>query len=895
MTKYFKCVLSNVDASALKFQEELGKTILPSKTESEFILKVDEVYTETNNQINKIKNTQTKLNDIIASLEVFRENLNNSYNNNLIKFDALINDLVTGKYLYDKAKFDYFLFSNQQKKEEQRSNIFSGYTEEILLEEESNAKIKAKISNSEMIYKYELEKYNLLLEKQNKIYNEIKNDTKQTEESRVFFVRQSIEKFNNYLEEFYKTFVELINKIKLSVSKEICEEEVKKIRDGESFFKNEGERLKKENFIPFTKERFEEIKKEIETSEKIIIKHEINEDESNRIISEVYNQLLQENEIKAELIADLIEMIQENDTFKKDSKENQTISFSKKFLNYILEKKKTFSISLSNIQNLYHLSNIFCFISLKNDSVLEGNFEINFKIIFLSERIYYKNKANNTKIYLCALISRNKYYRSKFFWRNLIELKLANILQEHIARLKKIKLPEEKNSSFFRRLGSKLSSNKEIKNDSVVFTNKVSKLIKNLDELDASKIPLLDKIASNEVGKIIRECIPSFANFNFPSEEALDLIAEIANQYKTNKAAINFYVTYFNVSLHTIRNKLLSESNIFLQRPKTSEKDTNTFIIYSLKYLDKTDYINLMLLSKKSYKKLSKRIYKILLSNNVNNFKFRVQVWKNLLQISEIKKKYNYEEELKRAKEIIKTNEIKMDVVRTFVSDQKRVEEIRGKILNVLQAISINNGEVKYCQGMNYIAEFIFEITQSEEDTFYIFLGFFLKTEYPLIFEKDLSKLKIFFYVFKRLVSLLEPELYSYFNSNNVDVNFFVPPWFITLFLSARQFSKEKEAPIVLVRIIDNFLISGWKSLIKIGIEALHSTENELMKLKHEETLQYLINDMLKIEFFTSNDIERIEKCINDDKIQKKLIKNIESEYLQEAKLKKIENNSSLE
>ena len=50
-----------------------------------------------------------------------------------------------------------------------------------------------------------------------------------------------------------------------------------------------------------------------------------------------------------------------------------------------------------------------------------------------------------------------------------------------------------------------------------------------------------------------------------------------------------------------------------------------------------------------------------------------------------------------------------------------------------------------------------------EEEVFYIFLSFFKNTEYPLIFSKDLKKLKIYFYVFNRIIQLLVHELYSKF------------------------------------------------------------------------------------------------------------------------------------
>ena len=212
---------------------------------------------------------------------------------------------------------------------------------------------------------------------------------------------------------------------------------------------------------------------------------------------------------------------------------------------------------------------------------------------------------------------------------------------------------------------------------------------------------------------------------------------------------------------------------------------------------------------------------------------------------------------------------------------------MKKKISNILNAVSKLNGDIKYCQGMNYIVSFILEIT-NEEEAFYIFLSFFKSTEYPIIFDKDLEKLKIFFYIFQRLISLIEPELSIYFNSNSINANIFLPPWFITLFLSSRQFMNQNETPISLIRILDNFIVSGWKSLMKVGIFILHSGEDDIYKLKNESLLSYLINDIKKYDLFSDNKINELEKCFNDSKITKRLIKFIEEEYKQDNKLKDI-------
>ena len=151
---------------------------------------------------------------------------------------------------------------------------------------------------------------------------------------------------------------------------------------------------------------------------------------------------------------------------------------------------------------------------------------------------------------------------------------------------------------------------------------------------------------------------------------------------------------------------------------------------------------------------------------------------------------------------------------------------------------------------MQYIVLFLMEL-YGEEESFYLFLALLLNTEYSLLFEKDLQKLKIFFYVFKRIISLFEPELSSFLNINNLQVDLFLAPWFITLFSGTHHFLRKKEdnTPII-IRIIDFFILYGWKSSMSIGCALLHTYEKDIMKLDFEGLNRFLLNDILKQDFF---------------------------------------------
>ena len=190
---------------------------------------------------------------------------------------------------------------------------------------------------------------------------------------------------------------------------------------------------------------------------------------------------------------------------------------------------------------------------------------------------------------------------------------------------------------------------------------------------------------------------------------------------------------------------------------------------------------------------------------------------------------------------------------------------------------------------MNYIGQFLFEVF-GEEEAFYLFVGIFHNTEYSLIIGKDLQRLNIFFYVFKRILSLFEPELASYLKSCGVDVNFFLPPWFITLFTGSHHFLKPNDDNTkIILRIMDCFITFGWKAMMVISCAILHSYENTLINMIYDDMMQFLINDILKSDFFSSKNEENIKNITDNVKISKKLIKNIEDEYNLE---KKMEENS---
>ena len=101
--------------------------------------------------------------------------------------------------------------------------------------------------------------------------------------------------------------------------------------------------------------------------------------------------------------------------------------------------------------------------------------------------------------------------------------------------------------------------------------------------------------------------------------------------------------------------------------------------------------------------------------------------------------------------------------------------------------------------------------------------------------------LKLFFYQLDRLVSIFEPELHSHFKDEMINSSYFASAWFITIFTNTikntvestikntvESMNNEQEAKVseYLLQLWDYFLISGWKSVLKMGLFVLKDSSD---------------------------------------------------------------------
>ena len=441
------------------------------------------------------------------------------------------------------------------------------------------------------------------------------------------------------------------------------------------------------------------------------------------------------------------------------------------------------------------------------------------------------------------------------------------------------------------------------------------------------------KKANQIFHSIVIEYISAFVNYNFGQNNSLELIVKICNDFSMSNNLINYYAVYLNNCSYSVKqysknsfydlknkiedirvelkynsmkkpNKLSSINYTKIEPEKKILNDTEKMLIIKKvsRFLPDSAKINILTLNKKFSSKLNKKIYKEILNRKdlekgiIENKQMHINIWKILLKYNLIKKEYPYHPNLEKALQIKYSMNgkndfciIDLDSQRTLFDKNTNVEEKRKSLNNILKTCIMLNEEGSYCQGMNFVGGFILKISENEEESFYLLMGLFKYTDYRSIFKKDLTKLRLFFSIFEKILKLYIPTLESYFTENKVTANYYLSAWFIALFTSLVKQGQKLNA---FLKIFDLFIIDGWKAIFNISMDILRKNEETLLTYKNEVLLHYLTNTLgydyvlnrQNYEYLLDNNINKRLVL----RISGKLMHNIENEVNQTEKLKEI-------
>ena len=860
---------------------------------------------EINDQYRNLTNKYYEI--IVRPFNIFTTDYKKFYSNFKTEFSNISDNLISLKKKTNQALYAYRESSKTlQNMKKDGDNIDKEERQKLIIENKNN----------EEKYKFELNQQNKLIELFNKNYSDINRNFVDHENSLIAFLKDTINKTNQYLKEKISFENEFINKLNQLNDLLDVKKQTDDLKQQFSKFKRFGERFQKDEYkneFGITKRninldldylnKLKERDPELERSNSQNNSKNKKQGEIYSFINDFIEKLFSSKEINVDEIAKIMDYI-----YKEKS-------FSKQFFNYFISSKKSMFYVFTNINNLQILANIINTINISAKKDLQYLYDINSAILYISEKTYCKKL--NEKIFLCAILSQNKFYKSKEFWIELIEFKMARRLEEHLQHLQSIEIKTENNSKGFFNAFKIFSREKST--NYLVQTSGLSKNIKGYKNLPDNKKPYLDQFAINEIEIILKEYISHLCNFNFNNENAIDIVINIANKFQFSKDMINFFVNNIGTWVYSSKRKLPEDSHDDSTKQKIYEiknslniwssnydekneekiKTTSKFTLKQIliiiseisKFLPLNEIPKIICLSKSTSKKGRKKIFRDFLQRENLSVIDRIKIWKCLLLVSNLKHKYNYNKiieegtyEEKLSNQV--KNQILMDVKRTTFK-KENLDSYKKALTNVLNVIAFLKPELNYCQGMSFIGAFLIQLTASEEETFYLMFGIVENTEFTSIFLSDLQKLKIFFYDFDRLIAIMVPEAYSIMTVNNIKVNYFCTSWFLTMFSNSLVIIEQNNPPKIILKIWDEYFVKGWKAFLTTGLVIMKANEEILKTLKSEQILQFLVSEVLKTDFFEEGFFELYLYFSKKFYIKNSLLRNLEAEYTFEKNKKK--------
>uniref|UniRef100_M4B4F2 Rab-GAP TBC domain-containing protein n=1 Tax=Hyaloperonospora arabidopsidis (strain Emoy2) TaxID=559515 RepID=M4B4F2_HYAAE len=168
-------------------------------------------------------------------------------------------------------------------------------------------------------------------------------------------------------------------------------------------------------------------------------------------------------------------------------------------------------------------------------------------------------------------------------------------------------------------------------------------------------------------------------------------------------------------------------------------------------------------------------------------------------------------------------------------SADARKSDLEAKMRRVLRAYAVYNPRVGYCQGMGFLVRLLAEVADDEADIFWLFVGFSEPENNQNLYEPGMIVLQPYLSKFELLFSTHMPKLYSHFMAEGVHVATFCTRWFLTFFSSF-----ETLAPTLVIRLLDIFIIDGWRIMFSVSLVILDELQQQLLKHDMEGILRIL-------------------------------------------------------
>ena len=360
---------------------------------------------------------------------------------------------------------------------------------------------------------------------------------------------------------------------------------------------------------------------------------------------------------------------------------------------------------------------------------------------------------------------------------------------------------------------------------------------------------------------IERDIIESVKKMENLTKEKLDLAEKI--NYKNNTDSL---IETDEFGFLKNQNNIKNINNINLEDKKEISKISKEEL---LKINARTEKWKDMLEHYKRYKTIKRYKLKSRTRKGIPD-SLRSYVWQLFAEKDKLVQKnlFEYLDKEEIDKETERT--IIKDLDRTFPSCQLFKEKYgkgQRKLYRVLANYSKYNKKLGYVQGMGYLTA-IFLLYMDEESAFYMLHAIIKNYGFEGLYLTGFPDLKKKFYVLLNLEKKFIPKIYDILKRDNVYISIYASEWLLCLFCKDLK-------PSILLRIIDVFLLEGYKIVYRFALAFLKMKEKNF--IANKKGIFYAMNTIKQL--FDDIDVEELFKVAFSFGLSRNHINKYEKEY----------------
>jgi hypothetical protein len=173
-------------------------------------------------------------------------------------------------------------------------------------------------------------------------------------------------------------------------------------------------------------------------------------------------------------------------------------------------------------------------------------------------------------------------------------------------------------------------------------------------------------------------------------------------------------------------------------------------------------------------------------------------------------------------------DQIELDLARTFPANHKYEQGQDGRngnevLRRILYAYARHNRRTGYCQGMNYIAAFLWLVMGDEEKAFWTFTALLDIILPGDVHAKDIKGTIAQYKILHKLVQTNAPRLAKHFRNLEIDLVMIASKWLLCLFV-------ESFPSTTAARVLDCLIYEGEKVWFRVSIAMLKMHEQKILE-----------------------------------------------------------------